>query len=144
MFLIFIITILQTICTPNFVEIGKFYVFEVHSALNCLEIKNCPILTKFSVHIVWSMVVIKIKKKFDKIYFLDYFFSCPVHCALPHSEILWKILKFQNIYTWGVSKKLKVALGMFISLSKSENGGTCFTLMHCAQTKNILADEPSP
>ena len=39
---------------------------------------------------------------------------------------------------------MKVALGMFILLSKSENGGTCFTLVHCAQTKNILANEPSP
>ena len=39
---------------------------------------------------------------------------------------------------------MEVALGIFILLSKPENGGTCFTLVHCAQTKNILANEPSP
>ena len=43
-----------------------------------------------------------------------------------------------------ILRKSEVAQGMFILLSKSENGGTCYTHVHCAQTKNILADEPSP
>ena len=86
----------------------------------------------------------KIKKNFEKIYFSDNFFSWAVHCAPLLSEILTKILKFQNIYMRGILQKLEVALGMFFLLSKPENGGTCFTLVHCAQTKNILANEPSP
>ena len=140
MFLIFTITILQTICTPNFVKIGQFLVFKQFRALCTSKNKNCPILTKFGVHIVWSMVIMKIKKNFEKINFLDNFFSWAVHCAPLHPENLTKILKFQNIYIWGILKKLEVALGMFILLSTFENGGTCFSLVHCAQTKNILGN----
>ena len=90
------------------------------------------------------MMIVKIKKNFKKIYFLDKFFSWTVHCARDHSEILIFFSLLQNIYMLRISKKLEVTQGMFILLSKSENGGTCFTLVHCAQTKNILADEPSP
>ena len=44
----------------------------------------------------------------------------------------------------GILRKLEVTQGKFNLLSKSENGGTCYNHVHCAQTKNILADEPSP
>ena len=80
-FLIFKITILQTICMPNFVKMGQFLIFRQFRALCTSKIKNCPILTKFGVHIVWSMVIGEIKKKFEKIYFSDNFFSWTVHCA---------------------------------------------------------------
>ena len=40
----------------------------------------------------------------------------------------------------GISKKLEAPQGMFILLSKSENGGTYYTHVHCAETKNILAN----
>ena len=74
----------------NFVKIEQFLFFEVHSALNCLKTKNCPILTKFGVHIVWSMVIVKIKNIFEKINFLKKFFSWAVHCAALHPENLKK------------------------------------------------------
>ena len=44
--------------------------FRVHSALIQLKIKNCPILTKFGVHIVWSKVIMKSRKILKKIIFL--------------------------------------------------------------------------
>ena len=143
-FLIFSITILQTICTPNFIKIGQFLIFDVHSALNCMKIKNCPILTKFGMHIVWSMVIEKIKKNFEKIYFSDNFFSWTVHCARVSPEILIFFLLWKNIYMLGILNKSEAPEGIFILLSKSENGGTCYTHVHCAQTKNILANQPSP
>ena len=43
----------------------------------------------------------------------------------------------------GILKKLEVALGMFNLLSEPENEGYYYTHVHCAQTKNILAIEPS-
>ena len=67
-----------------------------------------------------------------------------VHCAWDHSEFLIFFSLLQNINMLGILKKSEDALNKFILLSKSENGGTCFTLVHCAQTKNILANEPSP
>ena len=44
----------------------------------------------------------------------------------------------------GISKKSGVALDMFVLLSEPENEGYCYTHVRCAQTKNILANEPSP
>ena len=44
----------------------------------------------------------------------------------------------------GISKKSEVAPNMFILLSEAENGGYSYTHVHCVQTKNILANEPSP
>ena len=120
------------------------FIFEVHSALNRLKIKICPILTKFGMHIVWIRLIIKIKKNFEKIYFLDKFLSWTVHCARYQSEILIFFSRFQNIYMWGILKILEVAQDMFNLLSKSENEGTCYTHVHCAQIKNILANEPYP
>ena len=89
------------------------------------------------------MLILKIEKNFEKINFSDEFFSGWVHCAPVYSEILIFFSKFQNIYLCGVSKILEVPEGMFILLSKSENGGIGFTHVHCAQTKNILAILPS-
>ena len=85
-------------------------------------------------------MIVKIKKKFEKIYFLDKFFSWTVHCAQDHSEILIFFSLLQNIYMLGISKKLEAPQDMFILLSKSENGGTYYTHVHCAETKNILAN----
>ena len=138
------ITILQTTCMPNFVKIGQFLIFRQFRALCTSKIKSCPILTKFGVHIVWIRLIIKIKKNFEKIYFSDKFLSWTVHCARYQSEILIFFSRFQNIYMWGISKKSEVAQDMFNLLSKSENEGTCYTHVHCAQIKNILANEPSP
>ena len=67
--------------------------------------KNCPILTKFGVCIVWSGLVMKIKKNFEKIYFSDRFLSWSAHCARSQSEILIFFSKSQNIYMLGISKK---------------------------------------
>ena len=78
--------------------------------------KNCPILTKFGVCIVWSGLVIKIKKNFEKSHFLDRFLSWSAHCARFQSEILIFFSRLQNIYMLGISKKSEVALGMFILL----------------------------
>ena len=86
----------------------------------------------------------KSKKNFEKIIFSDNFFSWTVHCAPLSSEILTKNLKFQNIYLLGILRKSEDTLNEFILLSKSENEGSCYTHVHCAQTKNILANEPSP
>ena len=86
----------------------------------------------------------KSKKNFEKIIFSDNFFSWAVHCAPLSSEILTNNLKFQNIYLLGILRKSEDTLNEFILLSKSENEGSCYTLVHCAQTKNILANEPSP
>ena len=85
----------------------------------------------------------KIKKKFEKIYFSDRFLSWSAHCARSQSEILIFFSKFQNIHMLGISKKSEVALDMSILLSEPENGGIGFTHVHCAQTKNILAILPS-
>ena len=86
----------------------------------------------------------KSKKNFEKIYFLDRFLSWSAHCARSQSEILIFFSKFQNINMLGISKKLEVALDMFSLLSEPENEGYCYTHVHCEQTKNILANEPSP
>ena len=86
----------------------------------------------------------KIKKKFEKIYFSDPFLSWSAHCARSQSEILIFFSKFQNIYMVGISKKSEVALDMFILPSEPENEGYSYTHVHCVQTKNILANEPSP
>ena len=102
--------------------------------------KNCPILTKFGVHIVWSMLNLKIKKNFVKNYISDNFFSGAVHCARANTEILKFFSFLQKIYMLGISNKLGAPQGMFILLSKSENGGTYYTHVHCAETKNILAN----
>ena len=101
-FLLFIITILQTICMPNFVKIGQFLIFRQFRALCTSKIKNCLILMKFGVHIVWSMVIVKIKKNFEKNYFSDKFFSWAVHCARDHSEILIFFSLLQNITMLGI------------------------------------------
>ena len=85
----------------------------------------------------------KSKKNFEKIYFLDRFLSWSAHCAQSQSEILIFFSKFQNINMLGILKKLEVALGMFNLLSEPENEGYYYTHVHCAQTKNILAIEPS-
>ena len=89
------------------------------------------------------MLILKFEKIFEKINSLDKFFSGWVQCAPVYSEILTFFSKFQNIYLCGVSKILEVTEVMLILLSKSENGGIGFTHVHCAQTKNILAIEPS-
>ena len=78
------------------------------------------------------MLILKFNKNFEEINFLDEFFSGWVHCARVYSEILIFFSKFQNIYLCGVSKISKVTEGMLILLSKSENGGTCYTHVHCA------------
>ena len=67
-----------------------------------------------------------------------------MHCARVIPEIFKFFSSWKNIYMLEILRKSEVAQGMFILLSKSENGGTCYTHVHCAQTKNILADEPSP
>ena len=85
------------------------------------------------------MFILKFKKNFEKIYFWDKFFSGTVHCARAKTEILKFFSFLQNIYMLGISKKLEAPQGMFILLSKSENGGTYYTHVHCAETKNILA-----
>ena len=95
---------------------------------------------KFGVHIVWSMVIMKSKKNFEKIIFLDNFFSWWVHCARDHSEFLIFFSLLQNIHMLGILKKSEVTQGMFILFSKSENEGICYAHVHCAQTKNILAN----
>ena len=84
--------------------------------------------------------MIKSKKNFEKIYFLDQFLSWSAHCARSQSEILIFFSKFQNIYMLGISKKSEVALDMFSLLSELENESYCYTHVHCAQTKNILAN----
>ena len=89
------------------------------------------------------MLIVKIKKNLKKITFLDDFFSWWVHCAPHQSEFLIFFSKFQNTYFSGVSKKLEDPQGMLVLPSKSENGVFGFTHVHCAQTKNILAKEPS-
>ena len=86
----------------------------------------------------------KIKKNFEKIYFSDRFLSWSAHCARSQSEILIFFIKAQNINMVGISKKSEVALGMFILLNEPENEGYSYTHVHCAETKNILANESSP
>ena len=86
----------------------------------------------------------KIKKNFEKICFSDRFLSGSAHCARSQSEILIFFSKSQNIYMLGISKKSEVALNMFILLSEPENEGYSYTHVHCAGSKNILANEPSP
>ena len=66
-----------------------------------------------------------------------------VHCARAQPEILRFFSLSQNIHMLGISKNSDTPQGMFILLSKSENGGISFTHVHCAQTKNILANQPS-
>ena len=68
------------------------------------------------------MLILKIKKNFEKINFLDKFFFVWMHCARVYPEFLIFISKFQNIYLCGVSKISKVTEGMLILLSKSEIG----------------------
>ena len=42
----------------------------------------------------------------------------------------------------GISKKLEVALDMFILLSEAENEGYCSTHVHCAETKILGYRDP--
>ena len=106
--------------------------------------KNWPILMKFGMCIVWSRLIVKSKKNFEKIHFLDRFLSWSAHCARSQSEILIFFSKFQNIYMLEISKWSEMALDMFSLLSEPENEGYSYTHVHCAQTKYILANEPSP
>ena len=86
---------------------------------------------KFGVHLVWSMWIVK-SKKIEKIYFSDDFLSWMVHCVSAQPEILIFFSLSQTIDMLGISKKSGTPEGMFILLSKSENGGICFTHVHCA------------
>ena len=100
--------------------------------------KNWPILTKFGVCIVWSRLIMKSKKNFEKIYFLDRFLSWSAHCARSQSEILIFFSKFQNIHMLGILKQSVITLGMLVLLSRSENEGTCYTHVHCARRPKIF------
>ena len=111
-FLLFIINLLQTICTPNFVKIGQLLIFEVHSALNCLKIKNCPILTKFGMHIVWSGLIVKSKKNFEKNQFFGQIFFmggalCATHfwnfekkSKISKYLLVWNLIKIRGYARW--------------------------------------------
>ena len=69
------------------------------------------------------MLIVKIKKNFEKINFSDNILTGTVHCAPLQSEFLIFFSKFQNINLWKVSKKSEGPQGMLILLSKSENRG---------------------
>ena len=90
------------------------------------------------------MVIMKIKKIFEKIYFSDKFFSWMVHCARDHSEILIFFSLLQNIYMLGILKKLEVPQGMFILLSKSEIGGICYPMCTVRRPKIFWQIDPLP
>ena len=88
--------------------------------------------------LLWALSSKKVDTQ--KIIFSDNFFSWAVHCARDHSEILIFFSLLQNIHMVGILEKSEVTQGMFILLSKSENEGICYAHVHCAQTKNILAN----
>ena len=107
--------------------------------------KNCLIVTKFGVCIVWSGLVMKMKKKFEKKnHFLDRFLVMerPL-CVVPiwNFDIFFKVPKYLHVRNL---KKIGSCAGYVYFTLEPENEGYSYTHVHCAQTKNILANEPSP
>ena len=85
-FLTLFITILLTITTQNFVKIGEKIILDIFGPFldHCAAKKIfSPILTKFCVVIVKSMVIKNIKKNFQNFYFLDHFLTV---CANAHCD----------------------------------------------------------
>ena len=90
------------------------------------------------------MLIVKIKKIFEKINFSDNFLTGTVHCAPLQSEFLIFFSKFQNINLWKVSKKSEGPQGMLILLSKSENRGISYPMCTVRRPKIFWQIDPLP